>query len=264
MDATLDLASGMRPINAIVDATTTSARDGQPIHAFDAASGDEGIVVRRGQESGRRSRSSMVPRACSTRDARDRRRGGGLVIAVDDGRRDARLGEDHNDSLDRSRQLRRRNILQTSQRLGPSYRAPRPLRTRPRPEHGVVRDGPVSPCSREHPAGRPPMTPYHSPRARRTLARTLRLGGRAAARHACADGEASSVSKHIGCGSSGKTIGVGLQFRPSGGISPPRADPQEVGRLIGLDRVPETLPPFRDWGDLRKRAKDPPARTSTR
>src|ERR671910_1799390 len=93
-------AAGMRPINAIVDATNyVMLETGQPIHAFDAARVREGIVVRRG-----RPREKIILLDGSTRSLdeetlviADEERG--LVIAGVMGAEDAEVGKETTDTL---------------------------------------------------------------------------------------------------------------------------------------------------------------------
>ena len=112
-------AAGMRPINAVVDATNyVMLETGQPIHAFDAAKVREGIVVRRARQgeqitlldgSTRRLDEEMLVIADEER---------GLVIAGVMGAEDAEVGEETTDALIEAANFAGRNILQTSQKLG--------------------------------------------------------------------------------------------------------------------------------------------------
>jgi phenylalanyl-tRNA synthetase beta chain len=112
-------AAGMRPINAVVDATNyVMLETGQPIHAFDAARVRDGIVVRRarpGEEialldgTTRRLDEEMLVIADEER---------GLVIAGIMGAEDAEVGEETTDALIEVANFVGRNILQTSQKLG--------------------------------------------------------------------------------------------------------------------------------------------------
>jgi phenylalanyl-tRNA synthetase beta chain len=112
-------AAGMRPINAVVDATNyVMLETGQPIHAFDAARVREGIVVRRarGQE-----KITLLDGSTRVLDKEmlviaDEERG--LVIAGIMGAEDAEVGEETTDALIEVANFEGRNILQTSQKLG--------------------------------------------------------------------------------------------------------------------------------------------------
>ena len=112
-------AAGMRPINAVVDATNyVMLETGQPIHAFDAAAVRDGIVVRRARSdeeitlldgSSRRLDEEMLVIADEER---------GLVIAGVMGAEDAEVGEETTDALIEVATFEGRNILHTSQKLG--------------------------------------------------------------------------------------------------------------------------------------------------
>jgi len=112
-------AAGMRPINAVVDATNyVMLETGQPIHAFDAAEVREGIVVRRARQgeritlldgSTRRLDEEMLVIADEER---------GLVVAGVMGAEDAEVGGETTDALIEVANFTGRNILRTSQKLG--------------------------------------------------------------------------------------------------------------------------------------------------
>jgi phenylalanyl-tRNA synthetase beta chain len=112
-------SAGMRSINAVVDATNyVMLETGQPIHAFDAEKVRGGIVVRRGRPDER-----ITLLDGSTRDLSpemlvisDEERG--LVIAGVMGAEDAEVGEETTDVLIEVANFEGRNILKTSQKLG--------------------------------------------------------------------------------------------------------------------------------------------------
>src|SRR3712207_282734 len=112
-------AAGMRPINAIVDATNyVMLETGQPIHAFDAAKVREGIVVRRGRPG---EKITLLDGSTRTLEGEvlviaDEERG--LVIAGVMGAEDAEVGEETTDALIEVATFAGDNILRTSQRLG--------------------------------------------------------------------------------------------------------------------------------------------------
>lgn len=112
-------AAGMRPINAVVDATNYAMLEtGQPIHAFDAAKLEDGIVVRRAQAgekltlldgSVRELDETMLVIADEER---------GRAIAGVMGGEDAEVGDDTTDLMIEVANFNGRNILETSQKLG--------------------------------------------------------------------------------------------------------------------------------------------------
>jgi phenylalanyl-tRNA synthetase beta chain len=112
-------AAGMRPINAIVDATNyVMLEAGQPIHAFDADKVHGGIVVRRAREG---ERITLLDGTTRTLDEEvlliaDEEKG--LVIAGVMGAEDAEVGDETTDVLVEVATFDSANILQTSQRLG--------------------------------------------------------------------------------------------------------------------------------------------------
>ncbi len=112
-------AAGMRPINAIVDATNyVMLETGQPIHAFDARLVREGIVVRRARDN---ETITLLDGSTRTLDKEmlviaDEERG--LVIAGVMGAEDAEVSEETEDALIEVATFNGRNILETSARLG--------------------------------------------------------------------------------------------------------------------------------------------------
>src|SRR5215212_9756543 len=112
-------AGGMRPINALVDATNyVMLETGQPIHAFDAVRVREGIVVRRGKAHEKITLLDGSTRSLDeeTLVIADEERG--LVNAGVMGAEDAEVGEETTDALLEGATFDGRNILQTSQKLG--------------------------------------------------------------------------------------------------------------------------------------------------
>ncbi len=112
-------AAGMRPINAVVDATNyVMLETGQPIHAFDSAKVRDGIVVRRARPN---ESIKLLDGSTRTLDEEvlviaDEERG--LVIAGVMGAEEAEVGEETEDALIEVATFEGRNILGTSQRLG--------------------------------------------------------------------------------------------------------------------------------------------------
>ena len=112
-------AAGMRSINAIVDATNyVMLETGQPIHAFDATKVRGGIVVRRaypGEEMTLLDGQTRVLDEEMLVIADEER---GLVVAGVMGAEEAEVGEGTTDVLIEVATFAGRNILETSQRLG--------------------------------------------------------------------------------------------------------------------------------------------------
>ena len=112
-------AAGMRPISAVVDATNyVMLETGQPIHAFDAAKVSGGIVARRGLPN---EKITLLDGSTRTLDEEmlviaDEERG--LVIAGVMGAEDAEVGAETTDALIEVATFAGDNILRTSQRLG--------------------------------------------------------------------------------------------------------------------------------------------------
>ena len=112
-------AAGMRPVNAIVDATNyIMLETGQPIHAFDAGKVRRGLVVRRAQSG---EKMTLLDGSTRTLDDEmlliaDEERG--LIIAGVMGAEDAEVDERTTDVLVEVATFNGRNILQTSQKLG--------------------------------------------------------------------------------------------------------------------------------------------------
>jgi phenylalanyl-tRNA synthetase beta chain len=112
-------AAGMRPLGAVVDATNyVMLETGQPIHAFDAAKVREGIVARRGRPG---EKITLLDGSTRTLDEEmlviaDEERG--LVIAGVMGAEDAEVGGETTDALIEVATFAGDNILRTSQRLG--------------------------------------------------------------------------------------------------------------------------------------------------
>jgi phenylalanyl-tRNA synthetase beta chain len=247
-------AGGMRPINAIVDATNyVMLETGQPIHAFDAARVREGIVVRRG-----RAHEKITLLDGSTRSLdeetlviADEQRG--LVIAGVMGAEDAEVGEETTDALIEVATFEGRNILRTSQKLG--------LRTDAsgRFERGLDPNMVASAMDRaiglltQAPGGTPaddtlshypePVEPWRVGlrlwRAELLLGMPVQVD------------EAAERLAALGCEverEDGRLWATVPTFRQD--LRREADLVEEVGRLIGLDRVPETLPAVPQPGAL--------------
>jgi phenylalanyl-tRNA synthetase beta chain len=247
-------AAGMRSINAVVDATNyVMLETGQPIHAFDAGRVRDGIVVRRarpGEEitlldgSTRRLDEQMLVIADEKR---------GLVIAGVMGAEDAEVGEETRDALIEVANFDGRNILQTSQKLGlrtdASGRFERGLDPN-MVDHAMDR---VTALLTRCPGGRiagdtlshypEPVDPWRVglrlDRAELVLGMPVRID------------EAVVRLEALGCEVERE------DRRLSATVPTFRRDlrrevdlVEEVGRLIGLDKVPETLPAVSQAGGL--------------
>ena len=247
-------AAGMRPINAIVDATNyVMLETGQPIHAFDAARVRGGIVVRRGRPGEKITLLDGSTRALDeeTLVIADEERG--LVIAGVMGAEDAEVGDTTTDALVEVATFDGRNILETSKRLG--------LRTDAsgRFERGLdpnmvdfAMDRVTSLLSR-HVGGDPasdtlshypdPVRPWRVPMR---LERAKLLLGMPVG-----EDEAAGRLESLGCEvarGDGRLIATIPTFRRD--LHREADLVEEVGRLLGLERVPETLPSVSQTGGL--------------
>lgn len=239
-------AAGMRPINAIVDATNyVMLETGQPIHAFDAHKVRRGIVVRRAYPG---EKITLLDGATRTLDeemlviAGEER---ALVIAGIMGAEDAEVGDETTDVLIEVATFAGRNILETSQRLG--------LRTDAsgRFERGLdpnmvsyAMDRVVGLLS-TNPGGHPapdtlshypePVFPWEVPLR---LARAELLLGMP-----IEEREAAQRLELLGCEvrrEDGRLRATVPTFRRD--LEREADLIEEVGRLVGLEKVPERLP----------------------
>ncbi|MGH3144631.1 MAG: phenylalanine--tRNA ligase subunit beta [Rubrobacter sp.] len=247
-------ASGMRPIDAVVDATNyVMLETGQPIHAFDASKVRGGIVVRRAQPD---EEISLLDGSTRPLDEEmlviaDEERG--LVIAGVMGAEDAEVGQDTEDALIEVATFEGRNILQTSQRLGLRTDASGRFERGLDPNMVDFAMERVVGLLTQRPEGRAaadvlshypdPVEPWRVPL--RLQRAELLLGIPVSAE------EASGRLEALGCA-------VGLEDTTLEATVPTfrrdlrrEADLiEEVGRLVGLDRVPEALPAVSQPGGL--------------
>ena len=247
-------AAGMRPINAVVDATNyVMLETGQPIHAFDAASVRDGIVVRRagpGEEitlldgSTRRLDEGMLVIADEER---------GLVIAGVMGAEDAEVGEETTDALIEVATFEGRNILQTSQKLGLRTDASGRFERGLDPNMVDFAMDRVTDLLSRNPGGNvadDTLSHYPEPvdrwRVPLRLDRAALVLGMPVEMH-----EAAERLRALGCEVERE------DERLSATVPTFRRDLrrevdliEEVGRLIGLDKVPETLPAVPQPGGL--------------
>jgi phenylalanyl-tRNA synthetase beta chain len=247
-------AAGMRAINAIVDATNyVMLETGQPIHAFDAAEVRGGIVVRRARSG---EKITLLDGSTRTLDGEmlliaDEERG--LVVAGVMGAEEAEVGDATTDVLIEVATFDGRSILETSKRLG--------LRTDAsgRFERGLDPDmvdyalDRVTGLLADHPGGDPaadtlshypePVAPWTVPL--RIPRAELLLGMPVEAE------EAAERLESLGCAverENGRLTAMVPTFRRD--LRREADLVEEVGRLVGLDRVPETLPSVSQPGGL--------------
>ena len=247
-------AAGMRPINAVVDATNyVMLETGQPIHAFDAAKVRGGIVARRGRPN---EKITLLDGSTRTLDEEmlviaDEERG--LVIAGVMGAEDAEVGAETTDALIEVATFAGDNILRTSQRLGLRTDASGRFERGLDPNMVDLAMGRVMGLLARNPGGfvaddtlshypdpvRPWRVPLRLPRAELLLGMPVEAD------------EATSRLTALGCdveGGGGELTATVPTFRRDLGREVDLVE--EVGRLIGLDRVPEELPGVPQPGGL--------------
>jgi phenylalanyl-tRNA synthetase beta chain len=247
-------AAGMRPINAIVDATNyVMLETGQPIHAFDADTVRGGIVVRRGRAGEKIKLLDGSTRSLDeeTLVIADEERG--LVIAGVMGAEDAEVGEETTDTLIEVATFEGRNILQTSQKLGLRTEASGRFERGLDPNMVAYAMDRVSGLLAQTPGGTPaddtlshypePVEPWRVPLR---LARAGLLLGTPVQ-----EDEAAGRLEALGCEvepEDGRLWATVPTFRRD--LRREADLVEEVGRLIGLDRVPERLPTVPQVGAL--------------
>jgi phenylalanyl-tRNA synthetase beta chain len=247
-------AAGMRPINAVVDATNyVMLETGQPIHAFDAARVREGIVVRRARLG---ERITLLDASTRSLDEdmlviADEERA--LVIAGVMGAEDAEVGEETTDALIEVATFEGGNILKTSQKLGLRTDASGRFERGLDPNMVDYAMDRVSALLTQVAGGRAaddtlshypePVEPWRVPLR---LERAELLLGMPVEAH-----EAVKRLEGLGCEverEDGRLTATVPTFRRD--LRREADLVEEVGRLIGLDRVPEMLPAVPQPGGL--------------
>ncbi|HEV2742323.1 MAG TPA: phenylalanine--tRNA ligase subunit beta, partial [Rubrobacter sp.] len=247
-------AAGMRAINAVVDATNyVMLETGQPIHAFDAAEVRGGIVVRRGLPD---EKITLLDGTTRTLDEEtlviaDEERG--LVIAGVMGAEDAEVGAETTDALIEVATFAGDNILRTSQRLGLRTDASGRFERGLDPNMVDFAMGRVVGLIAQNPGGhvaedtlshypdpvRPWRVPLRLARAELLLGtpvETEKAAGRLTALGCEVEGGEREIEATVPTFRRDLRREVDLV--------------EEVGRLIGLDRVPEELPGVPQPGGL--------------
>jgi phenylalanyl-tRNA synthetase beta chain len=247
-------AAGMRPVNATVDATNyVMLETGQPIHAFDATKVKEGIVVRRAHPS---ERIALLDGQTRTLDEEvlviaDEERG--LVIAGVMGAETAEVGDETTDVLIEVATFAGRNILETSQYLGLRTDASARFERGLDPNMVSYALDRVTGLLAETTGGRPaPDTLSHYPDpvgpwevSLRLERAELLLGMPVKAN------EAVEKLELLGCKvqrENGHLLAMVPTFRRD--LRREADLIEEVGRLVGLEKVPEKLPGVPQPGGL--------------
>ncbi len=247
-------AAGMRPINAVVDATNyVMLETGQPIHAFDSAKVRDGIVVRRARPN---ESIKLLDGSTRTLDEEvlviaDEERG--LVIAGVMGAEEAEVGEETEDALIEVATFEGRNILGTSQRLGLRTDASGRFERGLDPNMVDFALGRVVGLLTQQPGGLAaddvlshypePVGPWRVPL--RLERAELLLGMPVSA------DEAAGRLQALGCEvrrEDGRLEATVPTFRRD--LRREADLIEEVGRLVGLDKVPEALPAVSQPGGL--------------
>jgi phenylalanyl-tRNA synthetase beta chain len=247
-------AAGMRPINAIVDATNyVMLETGQPIHAFDADRVRGGIVVRRGRAGEKIKLLDGSTRSLDeeTLVIADEERG--LVIAGVMGAEDAEVGKETTDALIEVATFEGRNILQTSQKLGLRTDASGRFERGLDPNMVAYAMDRVSGLLAQAPGGTPADdTLSHYPEPVEPWRVPLRLGrAELLLGMPVQEDEAAGRLEALGCEverEDGRLWATVPTFRRD--LRREADLVEEVGRLIGLDRVPERLPAVPQAGAL--------------
>jgi phenylalanyl-tRNA synthetase beta chain len=247
-------AAGMRPINAVVDATNyVMLETGQPIHAFDSREVREGIVVRRAR---RGEKITLLDGSTRTLDEEmlviaDEERG--LVIAGVMGAEDAEVGDETEDALIEAATFDGRNILETSQKLGLRTDASGRFERGLDPELVSYAMDRVMGLLTDQPGGRAapdtlsyypdPVEPWQVPLRLERV--ELLLGIEVEAE------EAVLRLQSLGCKverEDGRLLVTVPTFRRD--LRREVDLVEEVGRLVGLDRIPQKLPGVPQPGGL--------------
>lgn len=247
-------AAGMRPISAVVDATNyVMLETGQPIHAFDASRIEGGIVVRRAEPG---EKITLLDGSTRTLD------GEMLVIADEEkgraiagvmGGEDAEVGAGTTDALIEVANFTGRNVMETSQRLGLRTDASGRFERGLDPNMVDYAMDRVTQLLAAHAGGRPaPDTLSHYPEPVRPWEVPLRLE-RAALLLGLPveEDEAAGILESLGCGvrrEDGTLVVEVPTFRRD--LRREADLVEEVGRLVGLDKVPEDLPGVPQPGGL--------------
>jgi phenylalanyl-tRNA synthetase beta chain len=239
-------AAGMRPINAVVDATNYAMLEtGQPIHAFDAREVKEGIVVRRAR---RDEKITLLDGSTRILDEEmlviaDEERG--LVIAGVMGAEDAEVGEDTEDALIEVATFDGRNILETSERLGLRTDASSRFERGLDPNLVDYAMDRVIGLLTQHPGGRAaPDTLSHYPEPVEPWRVSLRLERAELLLGMPVEAEVAAARlESLGCEvqrDEGRLLATVPTFRRD--LRREADLVEEVGRLVGLEHVPEELP----------------------
>jgi len=239
-------AAGMRSINAIVDISNfTMLETGQPNHVFDASQVRGGIVVRRAREGEAMTLLDETTRKLDPEMLIIADEERGLVIAGVMGAGDAEVGEETSEVLIEVATFAGRSIFETSARLG--------LRTEAsgRNERGLdpnmvpfARDRVASLLAR-HAGGKiAPDTLSHYPEPVRDWEVPLRIERAELLLGVPVEkDEAARRLESLGCevrSEDGELSVTVPTFRRD--LRREVDLIEEVGRLVGLDRVPEELP----------------------
>ena len=239
-------AGGMRPINAVVDATNYAMLEtGQPVHAFDANKVREGIVVRRAR---REEKITLLDGSTRTLDEEmlviaDEDRG--LVIAGVMGAEDAEVGEVTEDALIEVATFDGRNILETSERLGLRTDASSRFERGLDPNMVDYAMDRVIGLLTEHPGGRAaPDTSSHYPEPVEPWRVSLRLErAELLLGMQVRPEEAAARLESLGCQVEREDGWLSATVPTFRRDLRREADlVEEVGRLVGLEHVPEELP----------------------